>query len=94
MPLQRRLPKRGFTPLGQHLYAEIAPVRAAEALPIDEIDVADPEAAAGVVGQQVALRQGDQVGRTVAQGRAASGISRHGRRSRRHRGRAAARSAE
>ena len=51
MPLQRRLPKRGFTPLGQHLYAQIR-LSDLQALPIDEIDVQTLKAA-GVVGQQV-----------------------------------------
>ncbi len=37
MPLQRRLPKRGFTPLGQHLYAEVR-LSDLQSLPIDEID--------------------------------------------------------
>ena len=51
MPLQRRLPKRGFTPLGQHLYAE---VRLSELQGIDaeEVDVQVLKQA-GVVGQQV-----------------------------------------
>src|SRR3546814_12405153 len=51
MPLQRRLPKRGFTPLGQHLYAEVR-LSELQALPVDEIDVQVLKAA-GVVGQQV-----------------------------------------
>ncbi|WP_019937369.1 50S ribosomal protein L15 [Bordetella sp. FB-8] len=51
MPLHRRLPKRGFTPLGQHLYAQIR-LSELQALPIDEIDVQALKAA-GVVGQQV-----------------------------------------
>lgn len=51
MPLHRRLPKRGFTPLGQHLYAEVR-LSELQALPIDEIDVQALKAA-GVVGQQV-----------------------------------------
>jgi large subunit ribosomal protein L15 len=51
MPLQRRLPKRGFTPLGRHLYAEVR-LSELQALPIDEIDVQALKAA-GVVGQQV-----------------------------------------
>jgi len=51
MPLHRRLPKRGFTPLGQHLYAQIR-LSDLQALPIDEIDVQALKAA-GVVGQQV-----------------------------------------
>ena len=51
MPLQRRLPKRGFTPLGQHLYAQVL-LSDLEALPIDEIDVQALKAA-GVIGQAV-----------------------------------------
>jgi large subunit ribosomal protein L15 len=51
MPLQRRLPKRGFTPLGQHLYAQIL-LSDLQALPVDEIDVHVLKQA-GVLGQQV-----------------------------------------
>jgi len=51
MPLQRRLPKRGFTPLGRHLYAEVR-LSDLEALPVDEIDVQVLKAA-GVVGELV-----------------------------------------
>ncbi|MHC8944847.1 LSU ribosomal protein L15P [Advenella incenata] len=51
MPLQRRLPKRGFTPLGQHLYAE---VRLSELQKVtgDEIDVQVLKQQ-GFIGQQV-----------------------------------------
>lgn len=51
MPLQRRLPKRGFTPFNQHLYAEI---RLADLQKIeqDDIDVQVLKQA-GVIGQQV-----------------------------------------
>lgn len=51
MPLQRRLPKRGFTPLGRHLYAE---VRLSELQGIDaeEIDVQVLKQS-GIVGQAV-----------------------------------------
>lgn len=51
MPLQRRLPKRGFTPLGQHLHAE---VRLSDLQKI-EADVIDVQVLkqAGVVGQSV-----------------------------------------
>ncbi len=48
MPLQRRLPKRGFTPMGRHLYAEVR-LSDLQALPVDEIDVQVLKAA-GVVG--------------------------------------------
>ena len=51
MPLQRRLPKRGFTPLGQHLYAEVR-LSDLQSLPIDEIDVQALKQA-NIVGQQV-----------------------------------------
>ncbi|ALM85360.1 50S ribosomal protein L15 [Bordetella sp. N] len=51
MPLQRRLPKRGFTPLGQHLYAEVR-LSELQAVPVEEIDVQVLKQA-GVVGQQV-----------------------------------------
>jgi len=51
MPLHRRLPKRGFTPLGKHLHAEVR-LSDLQALPIDEIDVQVLKQA-GVVGQQV-----------------------------------------
>src|SRR5690554_5273065 len=48
MPLQRRLPKRGFTPMGRHLHAEVR-LSDLQALPVDEIDVQVLKAA-GVVG--------------------------------------------
>ena len=51
MPLQRRLPKRGFTPMGRHLRAEVR-LSEIELLPIDEIDVQALKQA-GVVGQMV-----------------------------------------
>src|SRR5690606_27421005 len=51
MPLQRRLPKRGFTSIGKHLYAEVR-LSELERLPVDEIDVQVLKQA-GVVGQQV-----------------------------------------
>ncbi|GAA5236918.1 50S ribosomal protein L15 [Verticiella sediminum] len=51
MPLQRRLPKRGFKPLNDHLYAEVR-LSDLEKLPVDEIDVQVLKQA-GVVGQQV-----------------------------------------
>lgn len=51
MPLQRRLPKRGFTPLGRHLYAEVR-LSDLQALPVDEIDVQVLKAA-GIVGGMV-----------------------------------------
>jgi large subunit ribosomal protein L15 len=51
MPLNRRLPKRGFTPLGRHLSAEVR-LSDLERLPVDEIDVQVLKQA-GVVGQSV-----------------------------------------
>lgn len=51
MPLQRRLPKRGFTPMGRHLSAQIR-LSDLQALPVDEIDVQALKQA-GVIGQPV-----------------------------------------
>lgn len=51
MPLQRRLPKRGFTPLERHLFAEVR-LSDLQRLPIDEVDVQALKQA-GVVGQAV-----------------------------------------
>ena len=51
MPLNRRLPKRGFTPMGRHLSAEVR-LSDLERLPVDEIDVQVLKQA-GVVGQSV-----------------------------------------
>jgi large subunit ribosomal protein L15 len=51
MPMYRRLPKRGFTSLGQHLYAQIR-LSDLQALPVDDIDVQALKQA-GVVGQGV-----------------------------------------
>lgn len=51
MPLQRRLPKRGFTSMGRHLRAEVR-LSEIERLPIDEIDVQALKQA-GIVGQMV-----------------------------------------
>ena len=51
MPLYRRLPKRGFTPPGGHLYAEVR-LSDLQGLPVDEIDVQVLKQS-GVVGQQV-----------------------------------------
>lgn len=51
MPLQRRLPKRGFTSLTRHLVAEVR-LSELQALPIDEIDIQALKAA-GIVGQSV-----------------------------------------
>ncbi len=51
MPLQRRLPKRGFTAMNQHLSAEVR-LSDLERLPVDDIDVQVLKQA-GVVGQAV-----------------------------------------
>ncbi|QEI08766.1 50S ribosomal protein L15 [Pigmentiphaga aceris] len=51
MPLQRRLPKRGFKPLGGHLSAQIR-LSDLQALPVDEVDVQALKQA-GVIGQPV-----------------------------------------
>ena len=51
MPLQRRLPKRGFTTLDQQLYAQ-GRLSDLQALPVDEIDVQVLKQA-GVIGQAV-----------------------------------------
>jgi large subunit ribosomal protein L15 len=51
MPLQRRLPKRGFSTLDGHLYAQVR-LSDLQGLPVDEIDVQVLKQA-GVVGTQV-----------------------------------------
>ncbi|PJX27727.1 50S ribosomal protein L15 [Advenella sp. S44] len=51
MPLQRRLPKRGFTPLGQHLHAEVR-LSDLQKLTGDEVDVQVLKQQ-GFIGQQV-----------------------------------------
>ncbi|TAL76098.1 MAG: 50S ribosomal protein L15 [Burkholderiaceae bacterium] len=51
MPLYRRLPKRGFTPLGQKLYAQVR-LSDLQRLPVDEVDVQVLKQA-GVIGQSV-----------------------------------------
>lgn len=51
MPLQRRLPKRGFTAMNRHLNAEIR-LSELEKLPVDEIDLQVLKQA-GLVGQLV-----------------------------------------
>jgi large subunit ribosomal protein L15 len=51
MPLQRRLPKRGFSTLDGHLYAQIR-LSDLQSLPVDEVDVQVLKQA-GVVGTQV-----------------------------------------
>ena len=51
MPLQRRLPKRGFTAMNQHLSAEVR-LSDLERLPVEEVDVQVLKQA-GVIGQAV-----------------------------------------
>jgi len=51
MPLQRRLPKRGFTSMSQHLRAEVR-LSDLQRLPIDEVDVQTLKQA-GVIGHGV-----------------------------------------
>ena len=51
MPLQRRLPKRGFSTLDGHLYAQIR-LSDLRSLPVEEVDVQVLKQA-GVVGTQV-----------------------------------------
>lgn len=74
MPLQRRLPKRGFTPLGQHLSAEIR-LSDLERLPVDEIDVQVLKQA-GVVGQSVrfakVIKSGELSRKVILKGIAAT----------------------
>lgn len=51
MPLHRRLPKRGFTTLDQHLYAQVR-LSDLQKLPVDQIDIQVLKQA-GVVGHGV-----------------------------------------
>ncbi|MFA5664891.1 50S ribosomal protein L15 [Castellaniella sp.] len=51
MPLQRRLPKRGFTSMGRHLVGEVR-LSQLQRLPVDEIDL-NVLKQAGLVGQLV-----------------------------------------
>lgn len=51
MPMHRRLPKRGFTSLDQHLYAQVR-LSDLERVPVDDIDVQVLKQA-GVIGQAV-----------------------------------------
>jgi len=70
MPLQRRLPKRGFTPLGRHLHAEVR-LSDLQRLPVDELDVQTLKQA-GVIGQAVrsvkVIRSGELSRRVVLKG--------------------------
>src|SRR5699024_7380420 len=60
MPLQRRLPKRGFTTPGGHLHAEIR-LSDLQILDDEEIDI-DVLTAAGVVGHLVGVAVGIKSG--------------------------------
>jgi large subunit ribosomal protein L15 len=70
MPLQRRLPKRGFKPLNQHLYAEVR-LSELQDLPVEEIDVQALKQA-GVVGQAVryakVIKSGELTRKVVLKG--------------------------
>lgn len=74
MPLQRRLPKRGFTAMNQHLSAEIR-LSDLERLPVDEIDVQVLKQA-GIVGQAVryakVIKSGELSRKIVLKGIAAT----------------------
>ena len=74
MPLQRRLPKRGFTAMNQHLSAEIR-LSDLERLPVDEIDVQVLKQA-GVVGQAVryakVIKSGELSRKVILKGIAAT----------------------
>jgi large subunit ribosomal protein L15 len=74
MPLQRRLPKRGFTAMNQHLSAEVR-LSDLERLPVDEIDVQVLKQA-GVVGQAVryakVIKSGELSRKVVLKGLAAT----------------------
>lgn len=74
MPLQRRLPKRGFTSLNRHLYAEVR-LSELQKLPVEEIDVQVLKQA-GIIGQQVrfATAAAALVGKRVAEKARAAGI--------------------
>ena len=74
MPLQRRLPKRGFTSLDQHLYAQVR-LSDLQALPVDEVDVQVLKQA-GVIGQAVryakVFKSGELTSKVSLKGIAAS----------------------
>ena len=74
MPLQRRLPKRGFTSLDQHLYAQVR-LSDLQALPVDEVDVQVLKQA-GVIGQAVryakVFKSGELTRKVTLKGIAAS----------------------
>lgn len=70
MPLQRRLPKRGFTAPNKHLYAEVR-LSELQKLPVDEVDVQVLKQA-GLVGQRVryvkVIKSGELSRRVVLNG--------------------------
>ncbi|MBF6617412.1 50S ribosomal protein L15 [Pollutimonas thiosulfatoxidans] len=74
MPLQRRLPKRGFTAMNQHLSAEIR-LSDLQRLPVDEIDVQVLKQA-GIVGQAVryakVIKSGELSRKVILKGIAAT----------------------
>ena len=84
MPLQRRLPKRGFVSLTRGSDRRGAAVRARRSSRANAIDLAALKAA-GVVPQQALARQGDP-GRQDRARREAQGRARHQGRARRDRG--------
>jgi large subunit ribosomal protein L15 len=74
MPLQRRLPKRGFTSLTKRLTAQVR-LSDLQALPVDEIDVQVLKQA-GIVGQSVryakVIKSGDLSRKVTLKGIAAT----------------------
>ena len=74
MPLQRRLPKRGFTAMNQHLSAEVR-LSDLERLPVEEVDVQVLKQA-GVIGQAVryvkVIKSGELSRKVVLSGIAAT----------------------
>lgn len=74
MPLQRRLPKRGFTAMNQHLSAEVR-LSDLERLPVDQVDVQVLKQA-GVIGQAVryvkVIKSGELSRKVVLSGIAAT----------------------
>jgi len=74
MPLQRRLPKRGFTSLGRHLHAEVR-LSDLQRIPVDEIDVQVLKQS-GVIGQGVrsakVIKSGELSRKVILKGVAAT----------------------
>ena len=67
MPLQRRLPKRGFTSLTQEFVGEVR-LSDLEKLPVDEIDLLALKQA-GLIGELITSAKSHQDRRDQAQGR-------------------------